>query len=96
MITAGSDHDEGLSFWAVRLILAISAGRLTTAEASMKFPRQAGIWRGRLGSLKVGDVRAWILPLGRGALLTWRTQVDEAKHVLLGREPHGGTALWGA
>lgn len=48
------------------------------------------------GSLKVGDVGAWILPLGRGALLTWPTQVDEAKHVLLGREAHGGTALWSA
>jgi hypothetical protein len=48
------------------------------------------------GSLKVGDVGACILPLGRGASLTWRTQVDEAKHVLLGREARGGTALWGA
>jgi hypothetical protein len=49
-----------------------------------------------LGSLKIGDVRAWILALRRGALLTWQTQMDKAKHVLLGREVHGGTALWGA
>jgi hypothetical protein len=48
------------------------------------------------GSLKVGDVRAWILPLGRGALLTLRAQMDEANHALLGREADGGTALRGA
>jgi len=48
------------------------------------------------GSLKVGDVRAWIVPLGWGTLLTWRTQVDEAKDVLLSREAHGSTALRGA
>jgi len=49
-----------------------------------------------LGSLEVGDVRAWMLPLGWGTLLTWRTQVDEAKHVLSRPKGHGSAALQAA
>src|SRR5271165_3108040 len=50
----------------------------------------------RPGSLEIDDVRARVLAFGRRAPLARRTQVDEAQHVLLGREADCGTALWGA